>query len=623
MDLNRGQKPLGRISASDNKIGRSGSGRRDISSALSKQMESFALDLLRLIRGVRVYPSKHASFFGIAERIVAEVPTDATGCLTIGVTPSELIVHGEFFGGKVARLAAFLHDRKLLRVHWSSQTSAEEVWIFARLLSTPKLEGKALCQKLRSEGVYAIEVEPLKIEQIHGEIAPQALDSKTDPEIRRRTAWLRLINRKTPEDQIASALISEQFWLEAKTSWAELGMGDSEGFTRLVLELGERFEGAISLLPEHQKGPLLDYFAEIGRRLSARQLVEIIAREGQRNDIGQGVASLLRDLDGEQFVDLLAGLTARGDRSTRRLVEVYRRFNPGAEALDLLSVIRNRLSLGKDSGFALEVWKAVENLVLNHREEPFMDMDYSESLEELAEPSLAAYPKGQKPEWLEPPERHLDRVIAGLAIEGNDYWRSKLLHRIEVHSQRAGIYRLLDHVNLVEEVLPGLLDCNPLLVRSLFKKGLSKICRATPEERQTLARFARAHQRILLDTALKSLEEEEQMTVRFFLVNLLSSFSSASTPAFVSKARHGTWYLSRNLAIVLGQQGFAFALPALKDLLNHFHPKVRREAEKAIQMIRRSLGDFVGERDKERSDRWPGAPLYDLQRRRSFATGWN
>lgn len=564
---------------------------------LSKNVEAFALELVRLIRGVQVYPSKHPTLLGVAEKVLAGAPLDSTGLLTIGVTSNDLVVSGEFVGGKASGLAALLHGRKVLRISWTREARMEDVWTFARLLSTPKLEGEKLRRKLHSEGVYAIDLEPLQLDQIHREIADSVTDPRVNAERRRRGAWISLMNHETPADQVASAFVSEGFWEAAKTDWSDAGYGDSEGFTDVLIRLGERLEDALSLVPDQQREGILEYLAKMGKTLSPQDLVRIVAREGQEvNGIGQGTSSLLREIDGERFVDLLAGLAALGDQGTNRFAEVYRSFSPVAPGKNLLPIVRARLSVGGDSGFAAEVWKTVENFILKVMENPFMDQEYSESLESLAKPSLCEPVEDEELGPLDDPDECLDHVILGLATEGEDYWREKLLHRLELRTEQLGPLRVLKLVRLVDRILPGLLDSHPPVLRNLFKKGLSALSKMTAGDRQALANFTLTHESQLLDTVLKALAEEEHISTRYFLVSLLSLFSPAATPVFVSKARNGPWYVARNLAIVLGQQGFPQVLAPLRALSNHIHPKVRREAIKALKKVEASF------RDSDRKD---------------------
>jgi hypothetical protein len=552
--------------------------------ALKKNIESFALEFVRLVRGVRLYPSKHPTLIGVAERAMAAVPFDSAGLFTVGVTPAELIVSGEFVGGKASRLASFLHARKVLRLYWTQEAQLEHVWTFAQLLSTPKLEGGELRRKLHSEGVYSIDLEPLDLEQIHRGISDEVVDLKNNSQQRRRNAWLLLTSREASPEQIATSLASDDFWANAKACWSDLGYGDSEGFTDLLLNLQGRFEAAISLLPDSRREVVLDHLAKMGKTLSTQDLVRLLAQGGREHrSMGEGVLSLLREMDGEHLVDLLAGLAASGNKSTGRFAEVYRHFSAATETRGLISLVRKRLSQGEDSGFAVEVWKNVEKLILEHSEHSFMDSEYSESLERLADAPVSEMSLEERRELLQDSDKCLERVIVGLAAEGDAKWRDRLLERLETRVDRFGIFKALRFIKLTDEVIPDLLDSDSLLIKKLFRRGLSDLSGAMPVEKQAFAEFVLAHEGMLVDTALKALAEEDGISKRHFLVTLLSSFSSAATPAFISKARTGPWYVTRNLAIVLGQQGFSCSVPILKALLGHDQPKVRKAALWALR----------------------------------------
>jgi hypothetical protein len=555
-------------------------------SPLFKKVEVFALDLLHLIRGVRVYPTKHPALLEVARKVLDHAPLDSGGLLTVGVTSKELVVSGEFVAGKASGLASMLHARKVLQLHWTRNVTLEEVWTFARLMSTPKLEGHELRQKLRSEAA-AIDIEPLNLDQIHREITDAVKTSEDDPERRRRRAWLALMSHEAPAEQLASALASDEFWETAKTEWTESGYGDSEGFTEFLVMLGERLEDALALLPAGQRDDILDYLAQMGKFLSVKDLVRIVGREGQESRrLGLGKASVLREIGGEQFVDLLAGLAALGGQGTRRFVEVYRRFSPVIKTDELLSLVKSRLSPGMDRGFAAEVWKTVEDLILKLTENPFMDSDYSESLECLGKPFALLRSEEDTSVPMKDPAGYLDQVILALSLEEEEEdSKKRLLSRVEHRAEELGPLGVLRFVRLVDRALPGLLDSVPSFVKTLFQKGLSALTKTSTAEQQVLAAFAVDHERCLLDTALKALAEERQISTRYFLVNLLSCFSSAATPAFVLKSRIGPWYVARNLATVLGQQGFPQVLRPLQALSNHSHPKVRREALRALKRV--------------------------------------
>jgi hypothetical protein len=581
-------------------------------SLLSREVEAFALNLLHLIRVVRVYPGKHPTLLEIAKNALNSAPLDSQGSLIIGVTSKELVVSGEFVAGKASGLASMLHARKVLQLSWTKDAVLEDVWAFARLMSVPRLQGEELRRKLRSE-VFAIDIEPLKLDEIHGKIMDTAKDSEDNPEERCRHAWLAMMVHEAPPEQLAAALDSDEFWEAAKAEWTESGRGDSEGFTKFLLRLGERLENALALLAGKRRQDILDYLSQMGKCLSPRDLVRIVGHEGPESArLGPGKSSLLREIDGERFVDLLAGLAAMGNQGTRRFVEVYRRFAPVTKTDELLSLVRSRLAPGKDRGFAAEVWKTIEDFIINLTENPFMDTEYSESLEFLMNPSALTNPEEASLILHEEPDEYLDQLILALAGEEEEDFRKRLLDRIRLRTEQLGPFRVLGFVKLVDRTFPSLLDSLPFFVKELFQKGLSALSKTSFAEQQALVAFAVNHERCLLDTALKALAEEKKIATRHFLVSLLSCFSSAATPTFVTKSRTSPWYVTRNLAIVLGQQGFPQGLPTLQALSNHPHPKVVREALRALKRVQTSLSS--PEREQERRSRTERS-LQDLKNR--------
>lgn len=553
------------------------------SSPLARRMEGFALNLLHLIRGVRVYPTKHPTIIEVAKRVLQSAPLDATGSLTIGVTSKELIVSGEFITGKASDLASILHEKKILQLVWKKEVSLDDVWAFARAVSTPKLEGEALREKIRSE-VLTIDITALNLNEIHRRAMDTLQDPEETPEERRRRAWLFLISQEAPVEQLASALATQEFWDAAKAEWTRSGLGDSEGFTEFLLKLGERLEEALALLPSAQREEILNYLSQMGKCLAIKDLVRIVGREGQESKrLGLGKSSLLRDIDIERFVDLLAGLAAMGEQGTQKFIEVYRRFTPVAQPHEILSLVRSKMAQSQESGFPVDVWKTVETLILNLSDNPFMDSEYSDSLGFLMESSMLLSSDEAKGSLLESPEQFLDHLFLAMGVEEEESFQQKILDRIKFRAEQLGPFGVLSFIAMVDRTFPRLLDANPYFVRSLFEKCLSSVGKATFHERQMFIHFAVNHEKCLLDTALKSLSEERNISTRYFLVNLLSCFSFAATPIFVSKSRLGPWYVTRNLAIVLGQQGFPQVLPHLRSLTNHPHPKVKKEAMKALK----------------------------------------
>jgi hypothetical protein len=254
-------------------------------------------------------------------------------------------------------------------------------------------------------------------------------------------------------------------------------------------------------------------------------------------------------------------------------------------------LVRSRLSQDKDSGYSADVWKTVETLILNLTENPFIDVEYSDSLESLMSSTGSITLDEDTPVLLESPEQYLDHLFLALGVEEEELFQKKLVDRIKLRAEQLGPFGVLGFLRVVDRTLPGLLDAKLGLVRDLFQKGLSALAKASFAERQAFIHFVVKHEKCLLDTALRALIEEKKISIRYFLVNLLSCFSIVATPTFVSKSRTGPWYVTRNLAIVLGQQGFPQVLPHLRFLSNHSHPKVKREALKALKRVQSLIGN--------------------------------
>lgn len=386
--------------------------------------------------------------------------------------PKELLVSGEFIAYKASELAAFLHDKTIPQLRLTHGVTLDDIWAFAQVVSTPKLEGEALREKLRSK-VPTIDITPLNLHEIHRD---ETIDTLQDPQIsgeeRRHRTWLVLMSQDASAEQLASVFATEEFWGALKEEWTRSGLGDSETLTEFLLKLGEGFEEALALLPPSQFEVILNYLAQMGRCFAIRDLVRIVGREGEESKrLGLGRSSLLRDLDLERFVDLLAGLAALVERGTQRFVEVFRRFLPAAEPEEILSLVRSRMALSQSGGFSVDVWKTVETLIPNLVENPFMEGEYSDSLRFLMEFSRSSPSDENKGLLQESPDHFLDHLYLAIGVEEGQGFQQKLIERIKGRAEQLGPFGVLSFISAVGRTFPNLLDSHAYLVRSLFEKA--------------------------------------------------------------------------------------------------------------------------------------------------------
>jgi hypothetical protein len=82
-----------------------------------------------------------------------------------------------------------------------------------------------------------------------------------------------------------------------------------------------------------------------------------------------------------------------------------------------------------------------------------------------------------------------------------------------------------------------------------------------------------------------ALAEEENWEVRRGIIAVLASMGSAAMPVLLKRLDDSSWFLVRNLALLLGEIGGQSLVEPLAGLLLHPEPRVRREAAGALGKI--------------------------------------
>ncbi len=544
---------------------------------VARAVEALARDLLALVRGVRVYPDSHPFLADLAGRMVASVRERLPDPLTIGVAARELAVGTAFVGGKrvrAAELAALLHSRKVLRLVWNRDATEADVTGLADLLADKALQGESLQTALRQRGIYALDIEPLTLERIHDSFREGARGGDGDNADRGRQAWQWLLSDHTPPARIAELLASDAFWDEAGPD-----RPDPARMTELLARMGERLGAALDCLPGDRREHVESRLATVGREISPRDLARVLQAADAAGVLDGPMGDALEEtFGGDRLVDLLASLVALEGRNTQRLASVYGRFSR-ARVDDLLPAVRARLA-SDGGGFTVEVWKAVEDFLLELQEDPYMGADYSSSLEKFAAAATDEAPAGA--DFSIDLEPLTDRMLAGLALHDPEAWRGPLLDRLEARADEADPTDLLDLLTEIDDAAPGLLDTRPAVVEKLFRRLAGAVRTLGEDLRRGVREWARVHERTVVEPVLRLLSEADSLTVRRFLVDVVAGFSPASTPTIVSRMRSAPWYVTRNLAIALGRRRERLAIPTFLSLLGHDNPKVRREVILAL-----------------------------------------
>ncbi len=109
--------------------------------------------------------------------------------------------------------------------------------------------------------------------------------------------------------------------------------------------------------------------------------------------------------------------------------------------------------------------------------------------------------------------------------------------------------------------------------------------------------------RAFIDPLLDRMAEEENMSLRRFMMDRVQSFGSASRPYLMARLTDSRWYVLRNIIIMLRALGPAPENEQLRPLLKHSNQKVRHEVLKSLVMFNDPMAQRQVLRDLDSPDR--------------------
>jgi len=97
----------------------------------------------------------------------------------------------------------------------------------------------------------------------------------------------------------------------------------------------------------------------------------------------------------------------------------------------------------------------------------------------------------------------------------------------------------------------------------------------------------------MIDPLLEVLADEQDMSARKALIDLISSSAHDYIPALGARLTDHRWYLVRNVVAILGTTRSTEALPFLQRTLRHSDARVRRETIRGLAAIRGPMADSI------------------------------
>jgi len=123
------------------------------------------------------------------------------------------------------------------------------------------------------------------------------------------------------------------------------------------------------------------------------------------------------------------------------------------------------------------------------------------------------------------------------------------------------------------------------IATALVRSYRGSFHRLTPDHHAALAAAFEALQEHGIDCLLGGLAEEEDWEIRRPFLGLLAARKKTAVPALVRRLNDPSWYLVRNVLLVLGDIADPSTIPAIAPALRHAEPRVRRDAAAALGRI--------------------------------------
>jgi hypothetical protein len=583
---------------------------------LRAELEEMARDLLLLTRVVGIYPDGHPQLTAMVKRLAKWAEGYGEEGLSVGVTGSELIVGGQFFGGRETRLevlARQLYHRNVARITWQEDVNEREVYEFARVLSDKELLGEEIVSHLEERNVEHISILPLDLEALHSRISTdENLPTPRDVDERKKRIWRWLQEVAGNPKSLGRALGTEDFWRDAFSNDPKT----REEFLELMVGLGSMLERALLSVSDTKRATIGNNLSELGQSLSVNEmsrLVDVLMSQPTPTD--KALKALMSHVDGDKLASMLAGLASLGGAKEERISEFAKRFITPDALPGLVGLVHEWGGEGEKMGFSGEIWQWLESYLLNMDEDKYMGEGYRETLDRMASRLSTAGERGVAFGFFEDPQAHIDRIYACMVRESIKDADILLDKRIDERFDELDNIGKLELIEMIDVTATDFVKGHTEVYNVVFSDILAGVKDYSQDTKLSIVSFARRHETDALESILKSLAEDENMSVRRFLVDILCNLSTGIVPRLIRRARTGKWYLVRNLAIVLGRLRDTRALPYLKSLLDNENPKIRKEVLRSLALLgpqgRRDLAQYSLRTDRPIAERNMANELVD------------
>ena len=595
--------------------------KKDLTDAEAGQVEQLLLDIARVHHWTGLYAHGHPILTGRIDALRAslseEARRDPSRMLLLGIARDRVLFRDRFFGGDqplVSNFTEVLYRRHVATLGIAGDVTAGELAVFFRCLHdlrSGKIDDPPEEYLLR-EGVRGIRLSPVNYKEV---LSRGILETEASPrsEPREEELWRTLLSAHLPNDD------DERKVMEGLAGFPEL-------LPLIMKRAAAAVAGAPGVIPPdvlrrmfRRLGLTLKALPSMRRRDLLGLLVEGVAppggeTEGPVPEVPMAIArSMAEGYSDREFLELLASLLSLEEKGGKRLLRIFEVLAAERDVRgSLLPLLRTwtRESLREKKYFAAKTWEAIERLLLDRGEKPYVEEDHADLLERLSTssgkesgnaPGLKFAPpfseeatrrrglgvlvelllsEKRDPDFLDllaVLQEEIPRLIGERDFELLDRVLSSFLHATETGSTTRSTaandaLRSVDFLRIVDATLanPGTLKEETGGAALLLKQGAPAA-----------------------DALLRKLQVEEGPGRRKILLSLVLRLGEKAVPPILSRIEGQRWFFLRNLCFLLGEIGAPAGIPALVGMLSAREPKVRREAVLALGKIRTPDPDAV------------------------------
>ena len=594
-------------------------------------IEQLLLDIARVHHWTALYAPGHPILDGRIEALRASLSGDAgrepSGMLLLGIARDRVLFRDRFFGGDnplVGNFTEVLYRRHVATLGIAADVTTEELAGFFRCLHdlrSGKIDDPPE-ESLIREGIRGIRLSPVNYKEVlsRGILATEA---STRSEPRQEALWRTLLSSHLPTEdderkimeelsefpELLPLIMKRAVAAAAGESSPPSAAGGAPGFISLdvLRRMFRRLGLALKALPEKRRKDLLCLLVE---GVAPPSEAESPVRESTLA-IARSMAEGYSD---REFLELLASLLSLEEEGGKRLLRVFQIIAAERDVRgSLLPLLRTwtRENLREKKYFAAKTWEAIEHLLLDREEKPYVEEDHAATLERLST-SPGKEARGGAP----------GREFAPSFSEEAIRWRG-LAVQVELLLSEKRDPDFLDLLSSLEEAIPRLIDERDF---ELLDRVLSSFLHAsesgTPARRAAandalrsvdLLRIVDAilaspgaleegkggvallskHGALAAEALLQKLQVEERPRRRKILLSLVLRLGEKAVPSILSRIEGQRWFFLRNLCFLLGEIGAPAGIPPLVGMLSAREPKVRREAVQALGKIRAPDPDAI------------------------------